>query len=67
MTKKDWSEVEACIYESDKDVKVYFKLYSDKDRTVREIKKSVQLQNPIVVLDYNEEGNIIGVEILGDK
>jgi len=67
MTKKDWSEVEACIYESDKDVKVYFKLYSDKDRTVREIKKSVQLQTPIVVLDYNEEGNIIGVEILGDK
>ena len=67
MTKKDWSEVEACIYESDKDIKVYFKLYPDNERTVREIKKSVQLQNPIVVLDYNEEGNIIGVEILGDK
>ena len=65
--KKEWSEVEACIYESDKDYKMYFKLYKDDDRSVRQIKGSKQLFHPTIVIDKDEEGNIIGVEILAYK
>ena len=38
--KKDWSEVEACIYESNLDYKMYFKLYNDDNRAIREIKNT---------------------------
>lgn len=65
--KKEWAEVEACIYESDKDYKMYFKLYSDDNKAVRQIKSTKQLLHPTIVIDKDEEGNIIGVEVLAYK
>ena len=65
--KKDWSEVEACIYESKVDYKMYFKLYNDDNRAIREIKNTKALDLPIVNIDYDVDGNIIGIEVIGSK
>ena len=65
--KKDWSEVEACIYESNLDYKMYFKLYNDDNRAIREIKNTKPLDLPIVNIDYDVDGNIIGIEVIGSK
>jgi hypothetical protein len=65
--KKDWSEVEACIYESKVDYKMYFKLYNDDNRAIREIKNTKALDLPIVNIDYDVDGNIISIEVIGSK
>jgi len=65
--KKDWSEVEACIYESKVDYKMYFKIYNDDNRAIREIKNTKALDLPIVNIDYDVDGNIISIEVIGSK
>lgn len=65
--KKDWAEAEATIYESGVDYKMYFYLYGDDNRAVRQIDKTKELKTPLVNVDYDADGNIIGIEVLAIK
>ena len=46
---------------------MYFKLYNDDNGAIREIKNTKTLDLPIVNIDYDIDGNIIGIEVIGSK
>ena len=62
--KNEYKDVEACIYESDVAYKMYFWINKDEDASFG---LTEELKSPMVNIDYDENGYIIGVEILGGK